>query len=94
MFLSRSSQRAKLAAFVSAAVAVTGLQLALAPSAQAASSDVVINEVYGGGGNAGATYNRDYVELYNPTDASVPLDGTSVQYRSSGGSANPTGSCL
>ena len=38
--------------------------------------------MYGAGGNTGATYNRDYVELYNPTDAAVDLDGLSVQYRS------------
>ena len=28
---------------------------------------MVISEVYGGGGNSGAVYKNDYVELYNPT---------------------------
>ena len=29
--------------------------------------DVVVSEVYGGGGNAGATYKNDFIELYNRT---------------------------
>ena len=39
-----------------------------AASANPAGTGLVINEVYGGGGNAGATVQRnDFVELYNPT---------------------------
>ena len=30
-------------------------------------ADVVISEVYGGGGNAGATLTNDFIELYNRT---------------------------
>ena len=30
-------------------------------------TNVVISEVYGGGGNSGALYKNDYIELYNPT---------------------------
>lgn len=65
----------------------------IAPAAQAATdgSGVVISEVYGGGGNSGAAYTQDFVELYNPTAAAVSLDGTSVQYRSSGSSNPPSG---
>ncbi|MBO9578848.1 MAG: ExeM/NucH family extracellular endonuclease, partial [Microbacteriaceae bacterium] len=47
---------------------------------------VVINEVYGGGGNAGAAYERDFVELYNTTDAPISLAGWTLQY----GAANTT----
>jgi 5'-nucleotidase len=54
-----------------------------APSAQAA---VVINEVYGGGGNSGATYQRDFIELVNTTASAVDLSGWSVQYASATGS--------
>src|SRR3954464_3695788 len=43
---------------------------------------VVISQVYGGGGNSGATYSNDFIELYNPTDSDVSLDGWSVQYTS------------
>jgi hypothetical protein len=48
--------------------------------AQAQSSTVVISEVYGGGGTAGATYQNDFVELYNKTAGSISLNGYSVQY--------------
>ncbi len=46
---------------------------------------VVISQVYGGGGNAGAPYNLDFIELYNPTDQDVSLDNWSIQYASSTG---------
>lgn len=46
---------------------------------------IVINEVYGGGGNNGSTYRYDFIELYNPTNSAVSLTGWSVQYNSSAG---------
>lgn len=48
---------------------------------------VVISQVYGGGGNSGATYQNDYVELFNPTQSAVSLNNWSVQYASAGGSS-------
>lgn len=48
---------------------------------------VVISEVYGGGGNSGATYKNDFIELYNPTASPVDLTGWSVQYASATGSS-------
>ncbi|WP_083402099.1 lamin tail domain-containing protein [Bacillus sp. MUM 116] len=47
---------------------------------------VVISQYFGGGGNSGAPYNKDFIELYNPTDQDVVLDGWSVQYASKAGS--------
>lgn len=47
---------------------------------------VVISEVYGGGGNSGAMWKNDFVELYNPTSTPVSLNGWSVQYASATGS--------
>lgn len=47
------------------------------------SASVVISEVYGAGGNSGATLTNDFVELYNHGSASVDLTGWSVQYHSS-----------
>jgi endonuclease G len=60
--------------------------LTLAPLAHA-TSDVVISQVYGGGGNSGATYKNDFIELYNRGTATVPLTGWSVQYASSAGTS-------
>jgi len=48
-------------------------------------SKVVISQVYGGGGNAGATYNNDYIELYNKGTIAQNLNGWSVQYTSATG---------
>jgi hypothetical protein len=46
---------------------------------------VLISQVYGGGGNSGASYNQDYIELYNRTATSQSLTGWSVQYASAAG---------
>ena len=43
-------------------------------------SNVVISQVYGGGGNAGATFTHDFIELFNRGTSSVSLAGWSVQY--------------
>ena len=50
-------------------------------------SPVLISQVYGAGGNSGATLNADYVELYNRSDAAVNLSGWSVQYASASGTS-------
>lgn len=76
--------RRGLAAFSTAALAATGL-VTLAPAAGAAGEGLIINEVYGGGGNSGATFTHDFVELYNSTDQPINLDGTVVSYYSSSG---------
>ncbi|WP_416958045.1 ExeM/NucH family extracellular endonuclease [Nocardioides sp. T5] len=86
-------------AFVRRAAGGLGLGLitaglaALPSPAQAnpAGTALVINEVYGGGGNNNADLNADYVELYNPTAASISLSGLSIQYRSATGSAATNG---
>jgi DNA/RNA endonuclease G (NUC1)/predicted extracellular nuclease len=41
---------------------------------------VTISQLYGGGGNTGATYSHDYVELYNPYSTPFDLTGWSLQY--------------
>ncbi|MCE1187951.1 MAG: fibronectin type III domain-containing protein [Ignavibacteria bacterium] len=48
---------------------------------------IVIAEVYGAGGNSGATYTNDYVLLYNPTSSPVDVTGWSLQYASSTGTS-------
>jgi hypothetical protein len=47
----------------------------------------VISQFYGGGGNSGATYRNDYVELFNPGSLPASVSGWSVQYASATGSS-------
>ena len=54
----------------------------------APSADVVISQVYGGGGNAGATYTHDFIELFNRGSAPVSLSGLSLQYTSATGTGH------
>ena len=62
------------------------LGLALPSTSPAAvSTGLVINEVYAGGGSAGATYTNKFVELYNPTAAPSTSPGWSCS------TAAPTG---
>jgi len=49
-------------------------------------SQVVISQAYGGGGNNGATYTHDFVELFNRGNVPVSLNGYSIQYAAAGGS--------
>src|SRR6476469_6502137 len=46
---------------------------------------LVISQLYGAGGNTGASYNRDFVELFNPTGAPASLTGYSIQYTAATG---------
>ncbi|HEX7939747.1 MAG TPA: lamin tail domain-containing protein, partial [Gemmatimonadaceae bacterium] len=46
---------------------------------------VVISQVYGGGGNSGATFKNDFIELFNPGTSAVNVAGWSVQYVSGTG---------
>jgi len=49
-------------------------------------SPVVISQFYGSGGNAGAVYQNDYVELYNRSSEVVDVTGWSLQYAAATGS--------
>ncbi len=53
--------------------------------AAAVSPSIVISEVYGGGGNSGATYRNDFIELFNRGTSAVSVTGWSVQYASATG---------
>ena len=83
--------------YVRARLALTGVcigaLLALAGTAGSAipngpSPNLVISQIYGGGGNAGATFTHDYIEIFNRSSASVSLDGKSLQYASATGTGN------
>ena len=85
MSTSRTPRAAVLGLTVGALVAGG---LVLAPAASAApSTTIVINEVYGGGGNAGSTYRNDFIELKNISSAPVSVSGWSVQYASATGTS-------
>src|SRR6185436_6043550 len=48
---------------------------------------VVISQIYASGGEAGATYRNDFVELFNRGDTTVNLSGWSLQFASATGTA-------
>lgn len=50
-------------------------------------AQVVINEIYGGGGNSGSVFRNDFIELYNSGNTSVSLNGWSVQYSGKNGTS-------
>lgn len=50
-------------------------------------AQVVINEIYGGGGNAGSVFKNDFIELYNSGNSAVSLNGWSIQYTSKTGTS-------
>jgi hypothetical protein len=52
------------------------------PAAHGATSSVVISQVFGGGGNSGAPYTNDFVELLNRGASPVDLSSWTVQYAS------------
>ena len=74
----------KLLTFFVAAVAIAA-GLTVTSNLTALSSGVVISQVYGGGGNTGATFKNDFIELFNRGTTTLSLTGWSVQYAAAGG---------
>ncbi len=58
-----------------------------AASTGASSSGLVISQVYGGGGNAGASLKNDFIEVFNAGSSSADLSAWSVQYASAAGTS-------
>jgi hypothetical protein len=77
-----------ISVLVSLAIALSVWGLMPSSVVMADGPNVVISQVYGGGGNAGATYLNDYVELYNRGTTTVSLSGWSIQYASATGIGN------
>jgi uncharacterized protein len=75
----------KLFAFTLTLALVFSFLPAQAQPAYAVSLDIVISQVYGGGGNSGATLKNDFIELFNRGAAAVDVTGWSVQYASATG---------
>ena len=68
------------------AAACLAALLSTALLAAPASAQVRISQVYGGGGNTGATYKNDFIEVFNAGATAQSLNGWSVQYTSATGS--------
>jgi len=83
-FRSRSLFRVLTLGAVALAAALVATNLTL----RGVSPDLVISQVYGGGGNTGAPYRNDFVEIFNRGSAAVSLTGKSVQYASATGTGN------
>lgn len=82
-------KKTALRALVVAVAGATTASLSAIPTATAATdgTNVVINEVYGGGGNSGATHLNDFVELYNPTDEDIDVTGWVIDQQSAKGNS-------
>jgi hypothetical protein len=78
-----TSEGSVLALAVAITAAVVALSLNDEQASATASSTLVVNEVYGGGGNSGATYTNDFIEIANRGNTAASVDGWSVQYHSS-----------
>src|SRR5438876_6495939 len=66
-------------------LAVLAGLLVFPSAAGAGASGVVVSQIYGGGGNTGATFRNDYVELFNAGSGTVDLSGWTVQYATAAG---------
>jgi beta-lactamase superfamily II metal-dependent hydrolase len=62
----------------SAQQAINVTSITINPSA--APAKVVLSQIYGGGGNAGAPYANDFIELFNSGGTPQDLTGWAVQY--------------
>jgi hypothetical protein len=74
--------RALVPVFVALLAAVG---LLLVPAAESASPDLVVSQLYAGGGNSGAPFANDFVELFNRGATSVDVSSWTIQYASSSG---------
>jgi hypothetical protein len=56
-------------------------------TAGASTSGVVVSQVYGGGGNSGAMFQNDFVELFNAGATAVDISSWTVQYATAAGTS-------
>lgn len=50
------------------------------PTPMPSIAKIVISQIYGGGGNSGATLKNDFIEIFNVGSQTVNLNGWSLQY--------------
>jgi uncharacterized protein len=63
-------------------LSVLALPLAATSARGSGSGSLAVGEVYAAGGNSGAAYSNDYVELFNRGASPVAIDGWTLQYAS------------
>ncbi|HZT85368.1 MAG TPA: lamin tail domain-containing protein [Gaiellaceae bacterium] len=68
--------------FLLALLSALALPLAAASARGSGAGSIVVAEVYAAGGNSGAAYANDYVELFNRGAGAVAVDGWTLQYAS------------
>jgi len=61
--------------------------LVIPAAAGSGTGAIVISQLFGGGGNAGAPFASDYVELFNKGSSAVDVTGWSVQYATAAGTS-------
>jgi predicted extracellular nuclease len=85
-----AGRRSVLRLALAVALLLSTLTTLLTPSNALAQSNppLVISQLYGAGGNSGATLQNDFVEIFNRGTSPVALTGLSVQYASATGTGN------
>ena len=87
-FRSNTSAPARiLSCIVLLVVAFLPLAVVTPEPVRAISTNLVVSQVYGGGGNAGATYRNDFIEILNRGTTTIDLTGWSVQYAATTGTS-------
>jgi hypothetical protein len=68
-------------------LSVLALPLGAASARGSGTGSLVVGEVFAAGGNTGAAYANDYVELFNRGASPVAVDGWTLQYASASGTS-------
>ncbi|MBD0325999.1 MAG: lamin tail domain-containing protein, partial [Pyrinomonadaceae bacterium] len=93
--------RLKIMSMLLITVAALGFFAITSPRpVEAVSTTLVVSQIYGGGGNTGAPFTHDFIEIFNRGTTPIDVAGWSVQYASATGTTwqvtplCPTGPCL
>ncbi len=86
----KTLRRTVLCATVAATLVAAPLVSVSTALANPAGTGLVIGEAYLKGGSANQPFTNKFVELENPTDAAVSVDGWSLQYRSATSTSAPS----
>ena len=63
---------------------------AASPLRPAAAGDLVLSQIYSGGGNPGSTYQNNYIEIFNRTNSAVSFDRWRISLAEATGGFNQT----